>query len=409
MSGASGVPTTPGAKLPGGVGAAVASAMNMKRAAPAGCDDDQSRDRELHDDENQRLRDTALRDAEFALVKAARAVLVGKKPKPTTQANYTAKCAILVAEMMKLKGNAQRRLTEVLRQYAPKANSFFAMRAAAAWRHREEIRRLLREREALLLAEQAVARSRVLDRIKTALSKLHMVRNMKRAELLASGGGKSKRAQSKRLDLHRLPEIWREQIIDCSNGRAYEEIFWVLAATGCRPEELLHGVTLNLGHDHVHVRIAGAKVSNSSGQIWRKFKVSLDWLPVAMYERLEGRIDYVVRIASTGALRSALARAARRVSLPRLCPYHFRHAAAEDMRESGWTADEIGGALGHCVGETSSYYGRRRRPGKGGATAKSQITKGSVVTAIPVRPLPAFDPAKIPKKRPGGPNRRVVP
>ena len=405
MSGASGVPTTPGAKLPGGVGAAVASAMTTQRAAPAGCDDYLGRDRKLHDDENQRLRDTARRDAEFALVKAARAVLVGKKPKPSTQANYTAKGAILVAEMTKLKGNAQRRLTEVLRRYAPVANSFFAMRAAAAWRFREEIRGLLREREMLQLLEQAEARDGVLDRIVTALSKLSMVQNMERKELLESGGGKSKRAQSKRLDLHRLPKSWREQIIGCSNGMAYEEIFWVLAATGCRPEELLNGVTLNLGHDHVHVRIAGAKVSDLSGQIWRKFKVSLDWLPDAMYERLEGQIDYVVRIASTGALRSALARAARRVSLPRLCPYHFRHAAAEDMRESGWTADEIGGALGHCVGETSSYYGRRRRRGK----AKSQITKGSVVTAIPVRPLPAFDPAKIPKKRPGGPNRRVVP
>lgn len=175
MSGASGVPTTPGAKLPGGVGAAVASAMDIERAAPAGCDDDLSRDRKLHDDENQRLRDTARRDAEFALVKAARAVLVGKKPKPKTRANYTAKCAILVDAMTKLKGNAQRRLTEALRRYAPVANSFFAMRAAAAWSHREEIRGLLRQRDMLLLAEQAAARDRVLDRIKTALSKFDMV------------------------------------------------------------------------------------------------------------------------------------------------------------------------------------------------------------------------------------------
>ncbi len=175
---------------------------------------------------------------------------------------------------MKLKGNAQRRMTEVLRRYAPVANSFFAMRAAAAWRIREEIRGLLREREILRLPEQAEDRDGVLDRIKTALSKLNMVQNMQREELLESGGGKSKRAQSKRLDLHRLPKNWREQIIGCSNGMAYEEIFCVLAATGCRPEELSHGVTLNRVHDHVHVRIMGAKVGDSSVQIWREFKVS---------------------------------------------------------------------------------------------------------------------------------------
>jgi hypothetical protein len=101
---------------------------------------------------------------------------------------------------------------------------------------------------------------------------------------------------------------------------------------------------------------------------------------------------------STAGLRSAV-RAIGRALWPKgptLTPYHFRHAFAEDLREAGWTADEIGAALGHRVGETSAAYGRRRRPGQGrGGVKPVSVVRGGVRTAVAVRPLQPFNLATV--------------
>jgi len=128
-------------------------------------------------------------------------------------------------------------------------------------------------------------------------------------------------------------------------------------------------------------------------------EVSWRWMPEEIRERLEGQIDYVVRM-QPGTLRYAVKSVGRKLWPERtgLCPYHFRHEAAADMRESGWSADEIGGALGQRVSETASRYGPRRRPGQRGRAIEPQIRRGSVKTAVPVRSLVnAFDPALIRK------------
>jgi integrase len=107
-----------------------------------------------------------------------------------------------------------------------------------------------------------------------------------------------------------------------------------------------------------------------------------------------------MRIFSTAGLRKAVAAVGRRLwpKGKRVCPYHFRHQLAEDMRESGRTADEIAAALGQRVGETASHYGRRSRKGQGGVAREPDVIRGAVRTAKPVRSAAPFDPASVTKK-----------
>lgn len=431
MSGASGVPTGPAAQRSGTVGAAVAGAMDPERAQPAQGDIDAGRDRNAFDDATDRLRTGSEVDIASAhdgcggsvseaaslgpigdwpaLLSTARKVVATARALSTkTQTDYRAKSALLVAAMEKLDGDATQRMTQALHPYAVKSNSFFAMRAALAWRMRKVIERHLEAHDAMRQPEQAADRQRALDRIKKALRLLDVVDSIKRQALLESAGQDSKRVQSKRSDLNKFVRDWREQVVEASRGGAYEEVIWVLAASGCRPAELRRGVILNLEWDHVQVRIAGAKVTGSSGQPWRELQVSWRWMPDEMLERLKGRVDYVVKIRD-GALRSVVARIGRKLwpKGKRLCPYHFRHEAAAEMRKSGWSADEIAGALGQRVSETASRYGPRRRPGQGGRAIEPQIRRGGVTTAVPVRPLAnVFDPARVRKGKPARTNKK---
>ncbi|MBN8490199.1 MAG: hypothetical protein J0M00_02045 [Burkholderiales bacterium] len=427
MSGASGVPTGPAAQRPGPDGAAVADAMDRKRAQPAQGENDAGRDRYAFDDAAERCRNenevdtasTAERHGDrgseassqgpigggSALLGRVQKVLAGTGVlQAETQNDYRAKAALLLAAMGKLDGDATQRLTQALLPYVAKSNSFFAMRAALTWQLRETLQRLLATHDCTQ-PEQAANRQVLLDKIQGTIDFHDIVTATKRRTLLESAGGEPQRVQSKRKDLKRFGRDWREKVLEASRGGAFEEVIWVLAATGCRPAELKRGVILNLEWDHVQVRISGAKVTGSSGQPWREMVVSWRWLPQGLLERLEGRVDYVVKIQD-GALRSAVARFGRKLwpKGKRLCPYHFRHEAAADMRESGWRADEIGGALGQRVSETASRYGPRRRPGQGGRTIEPQIRRGGVTTAVPVRPLAiGFDPAHV---RKGKPDRR---
>jgi integrase len=419
VSAASGVPTEPAAQRSGTVGATVAGATADERAQPACGDIDSVRDRNAFDDGRARSRSGNGSDTAnvvrargggvpealapnssadcSALVKARKSIAEAGSPQPKTQANYLAKSKLLIAAMDKFDGDAAQRFTQALSPYAPKANSFFAMRAALAWRTREEIRRLLGRHDNMLRPEEVTDRQRVLEQIKESLRILDVILGIQRAALLKSTGQASKRVRSKRSDLGRFDPDWREQVLKAGRDGAYEEVIWVLVATGCRPAELRRGVVLNLEWDHVHVRIAGSKVTGSSGQLWRELKVNWDWMPEGMFERLHGRVDYVVKIRDD-ALRGVVARIGRKLwpKRKRLCPYHCRHEAAADMRESGWSADEIAAALGHRVSETASRYGPRRRPGQGGRSTKPQIRRGGVATAVPVRPLAkAFDSVQV--------------
>jgi hypothetical protein len=171
----------------------------------------------------------------------------------------------------------------------------------------------------------------------------------------------------------------------------------------------MRGVELRPEFNHITVRINGAKVGESSGQLWRELDVAWRSVPHRLRDRLAEVETFVVGICSKTALRNAVADFGQLLwpKGPRVCPYHHRHQVAEDLRAAGWTADEIGAALGHRVGETSSKYGRRIRVRQGGVARVPTVVRGGVRTAVPVRPTAVFDPAplRVPQRRGSRPNK----
>lgn len=205
----------------------------------------------------------------------------------------------------------------------------------------------------------------------------------------------SQPAKSKRQFLKLLPDGWRSKIVDRAQfSDTYADALSVLKNTGCRPAELARGVEVFLDNNHAIFRIMGKKVTGSAGQVWREIPVRAAALAPSLLRAVQDREHVIVQIWSTAGLRSALLKwgAALWPKGPRVVPYLFRHALTEDLREGGWSAEEIGAVLGHRVSETSAQYGRKRRPGQGrGSVEPVNIIRGGVQTAVPVRPLKIFD------------------
>lgn len=86
--------------------------------------------------------------------------------------------------------------------------------------------------------------------------------------------GERRPRHSKRKDMRGLPEDWRERII--SRLPSYRHAALVEAVTGCRPAELVAGVKLSIEGGSLVAVIEGAKVTEKSGQPWRRLSWPVD-------------------------------------------------------------------------------------------------------------------------------------
>lgn len=178
-----------------------------------------------------------------------------------------------------------------------------------------------------------------------------------------------KRRESKKRSLAGLPNDWRE----CLAKRlpSYRAEFLVAAATGCRPAELVNGVSLSYDTDSkgkvsIKAEIAGAKVRQLSGQPARSIFIELDDKP----ESIAGQIQEILRagpvkvqLTKGEKLFSGAVRDAARREWPKkktdLSAYSLRHQFAADMKGSGWKDEDIAKAMGHITTKTASYYGTK--------------------------------------------------
>jgi len=424
MSAADGVTRGSDAQRPDPVGATGASAIDTQRAQHAQPFTEANRDRSQSDADEIRSRNdsetddapaartttaaaldyeeaVALRRRCLATIVAARNALKGVKERSnTTQANYMQKANRMFYDVSCSVHDEVTAWMDVLTPYAPKSNSFYAMRAAACYRAQQ----ILRERLAQQCATQRVhGMSRQwlaeVEETERALQRLKIIAEVERQELLDLSGLSSQGVTSKRHTLKLLPDDWRQQVVDrAQSSDMYRDALTVLALTGCRPLELEWGVCVSLDYPHAVMRILGAKGTDVAGQPWREIKVDYRALAPSLLDAAQRNAEVWVRIGSTAGLRSAVSKLGRALwpKGPSLCPYHFRHALAEDLREAGWTAEEIGAVLGHRVSETSAAYGRKRRQGQGrGGVRPVTIVRGSVRTAVPVRALQPFNMATI--------------
>lgn len=348
---------------------------------------------ELHANPLRAVRPLEDEQAEaFAAISRARAICAtGKAVSLRTSENYARKSALLASRICQTEGYAIEQWEAVLAEYAPVSNSFFAMRAAALWSHRGRLRALLSEQDRLQkLGAPDENWWLLVSQIDGLSLGFEIIESVEREDLIHHYGLTARRSRSKRGDLPRLPTHWRRSMVERAQAsEQYRHPVAVLAATGCRPIELLRGVHLRLDFDHVVARVRGAKVSATSGQVWREVCIALSAVPASLIEKLSEYGEATIAIPSTAGLRSHLFNQSD-VLWPeqhRICPYHFRHALASDLRTAGWEREEIATTLGHRVSETASQYGQRRRPGQGTSTPQEppSLLRGRSSAATQVR------------------------
>lgn len=323
--------------------------------------------------------------------RARRALRAGSDVSAKTAVDYGKKVKLVLDQFAAAKRQGgQASLELILARYAPRARSFRAMRSALVWHFKQQAKKLLEEQDVyqrMKLRDDAWLT--VVGKLDQMLKLTGVLEGFNAGDLLTLTGQQKKAGLSKRNTLVKLPADWKQRMIErAARSPTYYLPTLLIAATGCRPEELSDGLDLSVDGGQVVVRWNGAKVSKNSGQPWRQFKLKADVLPEKVLQQVETVGVLKVLIASTDAFRAHLTRHSKELfpNKPLVTGYSFRHSLAEDLREAGWEAEEIAAVLGQSVAETQAMYGRRKRTGSRAPQAVT-IERTSVETARPVRPL----------------------
>ena len=154
----------------------------------------------------------------------------------------------------------------------------------------------------------------------------------------------------------------------------------VAALTGCRPAEVA-SVRIEMGAgSELVITIPGAKVSENSGQPFRKFSIKAD--AGVEFAHLMARVKSGAILLSSDSTASAFSEALKRAGkqslgdkAPSMTGYVYRHALACDMKADGADRDAIASALGHAVTKTQNAYGRASGGKKGARVFQVEATR----------------------------------
>jgi integrase len=214
--------------------------------------------------------------------------------------------------------------------------------------------------------------------------------------------------RSKRQMLHSLPDDFREAMYGAMTNSKYRLPYLVAALTGCRPQELVYGVTLTQHDGELTLRIIGAKVIEGGvqGQAWREIKYSVTdahpLIAAALGElRSHGSNEILISVASKDAYTASLRRVGRML-WPRMksevTGYCLRHFCASFWKAAGLSMEQLAMALGHSVTRTQSLYGQAQ-------IAKSRgsgiLSPTSVRAVTPIRETRTAHPGAKVSQRPG--------
>lgn len=205
-------------------------------------------------------------------------------------------------------------------------------------------------------------------------------------------GCTDKKKRSSKADVLRdLPENWREMIYEKCLTKAvhpkYALPILLLCATGCRPKEIENGAVVRLDGNQIEIEIKGAKVSEQSGQEFRKIRLRKsifeselrDWLVKA------GTNEATVQFEPSNSLTTHIRNLAKELwpkNKKAVTSYVFRHAIANDTRANGREIGDplaVSKVLGHRVDKTASFYG-------GKSLGRSHLSPLSVQVPRPIVP-----------------------
>ena len=290
----------------------------------------------------------AAKAAAIAVIGRARTVLNGRKPvSATTAQDYQKKVAVLSRAALKLPGGSGNRLVAALATHAPKSSSYYAYRAAVTWFLGHRAAEILQQQDRLQKEiGQGVEWLAKVSLLQKAMDGVELVQGARRSEALERTGAATKQKHSKRDDLARIEKAepgWKQKIVEASAPTRYGEATQVIARFGCRPEELVRGVRLELVGEHLVATIVGAKVTETAGQPWRRISIRAGSVSVALLDKVRTGGPISVQIDTTGGFRAHLQRLSKRLlpELPGVTAYVFRHSFVGELRESDWDAEEI--------------------------------------------------------------------
>jgi integrase len=194
-------------------------------------------------------------------------------------------------------------------------------------------------------------------------------------------GPVKRRKFSKRSSLSRLPENWRERVLDELKVLDLLPAL-VLALTGCRPCEYKKGILLERDGDDLRVTIQGGKVSEltGGGQAYRMLTFDgNDDMASTILVAVDIRGGKKVVRDDLGTWRKRFTRAAERAGVKGISPYSLRHQFSADQKSRGWNDDRLSQALGHASDRMRKHYGHSGQGRSGGGGLRS------VSASVPVR------------------------
>lgn len=179
----------------------------------------------------------------------------------------------------------------------------------------------------------------------------------KAAQIKASG--KKITNHSKHKTIRKLPINWRDMVVAQSlKSSKYATAVAALSLSGCRSVEIEHGVLFETVADGLKITMLGAKTHGGKyGSKIRSFVVEEQSLAFEHIHVLCIKNDgsYMVR-ATAKAIGDCVSSLAKKVGLPKVSAYSFRHGMSADLKAGGFGADEIGKVLGHCTDRSQTYY-----------------------------------------------------
>jgi len=302
----------------------------------------------------------------FAIVKNARHQL---KNMPASKASDTT-ISGYVREFDRLVGESGREPAELWSMLCNTSSKRTYYRRVAALKHnlRLEIEAALRRQDQHQRAKNVPSWQQEID---------YMSGLLELAQFVEAARGKCpldspRPRHSKRQDLRGLPPDWREQVSQAMQRSKYHIPYLVAAVTGCRPDELEHGVQVSVANGQIVFTIVGSKVKELQGQPTRSIVYSIDESHTLVHELVAYMqthgTEMTIRVPSKVNFTSAIRRVGR-LLWPRrqaeITPYCLRHAAANDFKTT-LEREQVSAALGHAVDATASTYGQHQMSRGGG-------------------------------------------
>ncbi len=359
-----------------------------------------------HHDADDRMRATeaAMKRAHQVL---ARCRLKECRANEQTRRYYERRACPILSKLPADPAQVRATVEAALAHYAHSSNSYYMMTSALGWTIIRQLADLLRGLRAWQLVASDTPPTGAVTKVLQLCEVAEMLHTVTRANLMLKYDIRGVRARSKRHDLRYLVNDWQRLFIEESaKPPKFEWPIALLALTGLRPWELERGAELQRQGTHVVVKVQGAKVTADTGQPHREMMLRPDALPTGLLAAIDANGPVVVKVNADALrrylyqlsvrLQSQLMRksARRRPTRVIVSAYTFRHALADQLRDSGWDSDDIAQALGHCAAETQRQYGRRRRR-RGGFTPSSSLSMVSASAPREIRHRPVHHFARL--------------